>query len=143
MTRLFASTRALLTAAAASIAFTVAQAAPCSPSGLYLRSHGDQIQVEAVSEEPGGPSKASFSLLILGRMVLDAPSVGQAQGEILLTPDHCVGVYSEPGICTLVFSFSTKHVRVHQIDHCMFGAGAYGSGIYVKTTKPSRYRPSR
>ena len=139
MPRLTSIIRSLLIVATAAIAFSSAQAALCSPSGRYFRAHGDQIQIAALSGESDGPPRANFDLIILGRMVRDAPTVGTAEGEILLTGDYCIGVYSAPGACVLVFSFTAKQVRVRQIDHCNFGAGAYADGIYVKTTKAPRY----
>lgn len=132
-----------LFASMASMSFlcVTALAAECSPSGLYFRSHGDQLKIESIEEPSGEPPNASFELITLGRIVVDAPTIGKAEGRILLTRDFCVGVYTEPGSCTLIFNFSSKIVKIRQINHCYFGAGATADGTFIKTNKAPRFVP--
>jgi hypothetical protein len=113
----------------------------CNPSGLFFRSHGDQLKVEPV-QSGDQSSIASFSLIVLGNVVQDAPTIGRADGQMALTQDQCLGVYSDGNSCTLVFEFSSaKLARLRQIGDCSFGAGANAEGTFYKTTKPERYLP--
>lgn len=122
--------------ASMSLFCSAASAATCAPSGLYFRSHGEQLKVAPVVEESGNPPTAQFELMTLGRMVMGAPTVGTAEGKIQLSRDYCVGVYSaEPESCTLVYNFSSKSVKIRQIDHCYFGAGASADGRFTKRAK--------
>src|SRR4051794_33808267 len=82
----------------ASLLCSMAWAGVCSPSGVYIRSPGNELKVEAVDESVN-PASANFELMTLGRMVFGAPTVGRSEGKILLAYDHCIGVYTEPGTC--------------------------------------------
>jgi hypothetical protein len=112
----------------------------CVPSGLFFRSHSDQLKVESVDSNEQ-PNTASFRLMILGNLIQDAPTIGRAEGEMVLTEDHCLGVYSAGNSCTLVFSFLPRSAKLRQIGNCSFGAGAHAEGTFDKTTKPERYMP--
>jgi len=130
----------LLFSIALAVLATPASAKPCDPSGLFFRSHGDQLKIESV-DAAADPMKASFTLIVLGNMNRDAPTVGRAEGEMVLSEDQCLGVYSERSMCTLVFDFLPKSVRIRQIGFCGFGAGAYVDGSFNRTTRPERYLP--
>ena len=112
----------------------------CTPSGLFFRSHGDQLKIESV-DSTENPNTASFRLIVLGRLVQDAPIQSKAEGEIALTQDHCLGVYSEGNYCTLVFEFLPKSAKIHQIGTCLTGAGVDPDGTFLRTSKPERYLP--
>jgi hypothetical protein len=116
------------------------EAKQCKPSGLFFRSHGDQLKIESV-DSAANPNAASFQLIVLGHMVQEAPIQAKSEGKMALTEDHCLGVYSEGNYCTLVFDFLPKSATIRQIGTCLSGAGVNADGTFVRTTKPERYLP--
>jgi hypothetical protein len=115
-------------------------AGQCQPVGLFFRSTGDQLKVAPLNPDRI-PSVAGFDLVTLGKVIADAPTIGHAEGEMILTRDHCVGVYGGGEDCTFIFRFGAKSVDIFQAGSCGFGVGANANGIFRRTTKPPRYLP--
>jgi len=128
--------RASIFIAIAVIAMPVS-ARECVASGVFVRSPGEELLVESANSM-GMPPTAKFDLLILGSMIQDAPTVGRAEGIMDLSNNSCLGVYRESELCTLVFEFQPKSVKLRQIGNCGFGTGADADGIFQKKAKRAR-----